>query len=157
ALFAGPGLSDAIAAGEPGEGEAPAVDEPLLVLGCAVSAGGDAPAPFSLHWRGTGGARYQARRTDTGCSLWGAGGAAMDCPGPADVVVTRGAAPAGPALRCLVSEHDLDDALRRGHERGVDVDDRDCEWLTALSRRMLVAESERSRAAGAGAGLRDND
>ncbi|MDZ7843088.1 MAG: hypothetical protein U5R46_20065 [Gammaproteobacteria bacterium] len=62
-----------------------------------------------------------------------------------------------PGLHRLLSAEAMAQAVQLCYQQGVVVDDQVYWRVDAHARRMLVADSPRSRIAGAGAGLRDND
>lgn len=160
ALFAGPALSDRIPVRAPDGSGAPlcarAVDEPLLVLACIVAAG-HAPPALTVRWQGPVG-RWAARCRDGAWSILGDDAGGLAETGSVDVFVDR-ESPIGkePGLYCLLSATAIAQAVRRSYHQGVAVDDEVYRRVDSHARKMLVADSPRSRIAGAGAGLRDND
>lgn len=155
ALFAGPALADRMLV-HAATGGAPlaahAVDEPLLVLACAVIAGRRAAVPLRVGWH-----QCEARCGGGACSLWGSDAERRDAPGPVDVLVELGPGNKARELPCLLAAGDVEDAARRCHEHGAVIATGAYMRVNARARKMLVADSHHSRLAGAGAGLRDND
>lgn len=162
ALYAGPALSDRIPVHGAGSRVArlalPAVDEPLLVLACAMITVRRTTAPVTVQWQGYGNQRrYQARYLDHAWSLWGEAAECLDAAGPADVIVEPGSRAEEPGLSRLLTAADIEDASRHCYAHGVRVAADAYEWLNFHARKILVADSHQSRLAGAGAGLHDND
>lgn len=155
ALYAGPALADRMLV-HAATGGAPlaahAVDEPMLVLACAAIAGRRAAVPLTVGWH-----QCEARCGGGACSLWGSDAQRLDTPGPVDVFVALDPGDEAPELPCLLAARDVEDAARRCHEHGAVIATGAYERVNARARKMLVADSHRSRLAGAGAGLRDND
>lgn len=158
ALFAGPALFDRIAAGmdDPCVG-IQLVDEPVLALAGADPAARRAPRPTRFHCRlADGQSGFEARFDEAGCWIHAGDARDIDGPGPGDLFVEwpTGGEPDSP---CRLTPAEAERTARRCHEEGVTVSDAVYEPVSARARNMLVADSERSRLAGAGAGLNDND
>ncbi len=146
ALAAGPSALDLLAAGE-GEVRLFALDAPGVVVALALRA--SKPGPSVIRLRRDGRAEALCR----GGALQLAG--ALDdlvSPGPCDLILDVPEACPEPPAAAKAAE------LREGAElEGAELDGALWRRLAALAARRLVAGTEASRLAGAGAGLVDRD
>ena len=160
ALYAGPVIADRLSI-ESGRGmerrlRLDDTDQPLLVLGAVAAASIDA-ARIALSWPLRNGGRAAVELNGgiaTIAGSHGAGDTASPGPSPIDIVLNGAASEIAPEH---VATRSLADGRSRAVRHGVDVDDAARAAVLAFFDKCLVPTTDRSRDAGAGAGLTDND
>ena len=159
ALYAGPVIADRLSI-EAGRGlerrlRLDDTDQPLLVLGAIAAAGIDATR-IALFWPLRDGRRAAVELNDGIARFSGLHPTDIASPRPAQVdIVVNGAAPE------MAPAHAATKSLAEGRSRavrhGVAVDEAARSRVLAFFDKCLVPTTDRSRDAGAGAGLTDND
>ena len=159
ALYAGPAIADRLAI-EAGCGRERHLrlddtDQPLLVLGAVAAAGIDA-ARIALSWplRNGGHAVVELNGGSARVAGLHAGDIASLEPAPLDIVLNGPSPGISPADAVVLM---LAEGRSRAVRHGVDVDEAARRTVLAFFDRCLVPTTDRSRDAGAGAGLTDND
>lgn len=159
ALYAGPVIADRLSI-ESGRGmerrlRLDDTDQPLLVLGAVAAASIDA-ARIALSWPLRNGGRAAVELNGGIATIAGshAGDTASPGPSPIDIVLNGAASEIAPEH---VATRSLADGRSRAVRHGVDVDDAARAAVLAFFDKCLVPTTDRSRDAGAGAGLTDND
>ena len=130
-------------------------DQPLLVLG-AVAAAGIEAARIALSWplRNGGHAVVELNGGSARVAGLHAGDIASLEPAPLDIVLNGPSPGISPADAVVLM---LAEGRSRAVRHGVDVDEAARRTVLAFFDRCLVPTTDRSRDAGAGAGLTDND
>ena len=159
ALYAGPVIADPLSI-EAGSGmqrrlRVDDTDQPLLVLGAVAAAGIDA-ARIVLSWPLRNGKRAVIELNDGMATVAGLDAGDIASPGPAPIdIVLNGAAAEIPPVH--VATKRPAEGKSKAVRLGVDVD-KLARWrVLAFFDKCLVPTTDRSRDAGAGAGLTDND
>ena len=159
ALYAGPVIADRLSI-EAGSGmerrlRLDDTDQPLLVVGAIAAAGIDA-ARIALSWSLRNGRRATVELNDGIARVSGLHPGDIASAGPARVdIVLNGAAVAIAPMNAVTKR--LTEGRSRAVRYGVDVDGAARSTVLAFFDKCLVPTTDRSRDAGAGAGLTDND
>lgn len=159
ALYAGPVIADRLSI-ESGCGmerrlRLDDIDQPLLVLGAVAAASIDA-ARIALSWPLRNGGRAAVELSGGIATIADpcAGDIASPGPSPIDIVLNGAASEITPER---VATRSLADGRSKAVRHGVDVDDEARATVLAFFDKCLAPTTDRSRNAGAGAGLTDND
>ena len=159
ALYAGPAVADRLSI-EAGRGmerrlRLDDTDQPLLVAGAAAAAGIDA-ARIALSWSLRNGSRAVVELTDGIARVSGLHPRDIASAGPARIDIVLNGTPLELAPARTETKR-LAEGRSRAVRYGVDVDWAARSTLLAFFDKCLVPTTDRSRDAGAGAGLTDND
>ena len=130
-------------------------DQPLLIVGAIAAAGIDA-ARIAVSWPLRSGRRVALELNPDTATVVGLGSEDIGSPEPAriDIVLNDDASPTPPAHSAT---RKLADGRARAVREGVEVDEAARSTVLAFFDKCLVPTTARSRDAGAGAGLTDND
>ncbi len=159
ALYAGPAVADRLSI-EAGCGRERHLrlddtDQPLLIVGAITAAGIDS-ARIALSWPLRNGRRAMVELNGGIATIAGlyAGDIVSLEPAPVDIVLNGSSPEMSPADAVVLK---LAEGRSKSVRHGVDVDEVARSTVLAFFDKCLVPATDRSRDAGAGAGLTDND
>lgn len=160
AIYAGPAVADRLAV-EAEKGTecrilVQNVDQPALIA-AAVAAAEIGAERIVVSWRATEGGNTVVDLSGGGVEIIGDGGSAYAAARASDVEIVLNGDAAGDGRSLRVTAADFADGKARATSDGVTVGDRTWSTLFGYFRKCLVPSTDRSRVAGAGAGLTDND